>query len=135
MIPFPLNKMPWIKSVLCFNNENKLLHVINLISWPGRKLNFMQTICKSLCSQRKQWSRRTLLTHWFFLQNKQKTTKQFDWRHGTLNKHTHVSCKYKIMENCAHWSSEYLVVIQRTVFVQELVWLQQVWRLAGIVAS
>lgn len=69
------------------------------------------------------------------LQNKQKTTKHFDWRHGTLNKYTHVSCKYEIMENCAHWSSEYLVVIQRTVFVPELVWLQQVLRLAGIVAS
>ena len=35
------------------------------------------------------------------LQNKQKTTKQFDW-HDTSNKYTHVSCKYEIMENCAH---------------------------------
>lgn len=71
----------------------------------------------------------------FFAKQTKKTTKHFDWRHGTLNKYTHVSCEYEIMENCAHWSSEYLVVIQRTVFVPELVWLQQVLRLAGIVAS
>ena len=45
-------------------------HVYLFFFLPGRKLNFMHTICKSLCSRRKQWSRKTLLTCFFCKTNK-----------------------------------------------------------------
>ena len=66
------------------------------------------------------------------LQNKQKNYQTL-WLKTWHIKQVY-TCNVQVWNN-AHWSSEYPVVIQHTVFVQELVWLQQVLRLAGIVAS